>query len=72
MSDLKSMFADAAVLGAIAGFGVLSALYAKEQRLPSYPELYGAGIAFATTFFGALGVARRVVTNVRARRKAAP
>ena len=69
LSDLKAMFADASVIGAIAAFGTLTALYAKEPRLPTEAELYGAGIAFGTAFFGALGIARRVVANIRTRRK---
>jgi len=69
------MFADAAIVGCIAAFGVLATLYAKEQKVPSYPELYGAGLAFGTAFFGTLGMMRRVVSTVRAqmaRRKGSP
>lgn len=66
LSDLKAMFADAGIVGSIAALGTLAALYAKDPRLPTSSELYGAWIAFATAFFGTLAMMRRVVATVRA------
>jgi len=66
MSDLRSQFADAAIVGAVAGIGTLATLYAKDPRLPTHAELYGGALAFSAAFFGALGMMRRVVASVRA------
>ena len=66
MSDLPAMFADAAIVGAVAATATLAALYAKDPTLPSEAALYGAALAFSGAFFGALGMMRRVVSSVRA------